>query len=124
MARTNRLILLVGAALTVWYVVVLVWALRPLHDAVPIGLDADSRPVSQTVECHDLFAATPGGGSLPVVAPPNEYTRGACATVQRHARLVFGIDTAALLLGLAALVLVRRRARRLAADEPPVLVPA
>ena len=123
-ARTNRLFLLVGAALTVWYVVVLVWALRPLSDAVPIGLDAENRPVSQTVECHDLFAATASDGSLPVVVAPNEYTRGACETVQRNARLVFGIDTAAFVLGLAVLVVIRRRALRLAADEPTVAVPA
>ena len=72
----------------------------------------------------DLFAGTASDGTLPVVAPPNEYTRGACSAVQRNARLVFGLDTAAFVLGIAALVVVRRRARRFADDEPPVAVAA
>jgi hypothetical protein len=116
--------LLVGAALTVWYVIVLVWALRPLSDAVPIGLDADQRPVSQTVECDDLFSGTAIDGTLPVVVAPNEYTRDACVAVQRDARVVLGLDTAVAVFGMAALVVVWRRARRHAADEPPVPVPA
>lgn len=123
-ARTNRLFLLAGAALVVWYVVVIVWAVRPLSDSVPIGLDPDGRPMSQTVECRDLFAGTSTDGALPIVAAPNEYTRGACSAVQRDARLVFGLDTAAFVLGVAALVVARRRAHRFAADEGSVVVTA
>jgi hypothetical protein len=37
---------------------------------------------------------------------------------------VFGLDTAVAVFGMAALVVVWRRARRHAADEPPVPVPA
>ena len=117
MARTDRLFLLAGAVLVVWYAVVVVWAIRPLTDAVPIGLDTDGRPISQTVECDDLFSGTASDGSLPVVVAPNDYTRGACSAVQRDARLVFGLDTAAAVVGMAALVAVRRRARRHAAEE-------
>jgi hypothetical protein len=119
-ARTNRWFPIVGAALTIWYVVILIWAVRPLADAVPVGLDPDGRPVSQVVECHHLFADTAIAGTLPVVEPPNEYTRGACTAVQRDARIVFGIDTAVFVLGLGGLVLGWRRVRRrLAIDALP-----
>ena len=123
-ARTNRLFLLAGAALVVWYVVVLVWALRPLSDSVPIGLDADKRPVSQTVECNGLFDGTAIEGTLPVVVAPNDYTRSACTAVQRDARVVFGLDTVAFVLGIALLVVARRRALRFASDADQVAVPA
>ena len=63
----SRWLKIVAAALTVWYLsVVFIWALRPLHDAIPIGLDPRTNaPVSKTVECNTLFESGAHDKPLP-----------------------------------------------------------
>ncbi len=50
---------LVAGGTIVWYVCILFfWALQPLSDAVPVGVDYAHVPpvfVSVTVECNSLF---------------------------------------------------------------------
>src|SRR4051812_48550562 len=93
----------VGAAI-VWYVVVLVfWALQPLSDSVPVGIDytkTPAGPASVTVECQTLFGSAPLSDQplpplkqQPPSAPPLNFQREPCALVQRQARIVFALDT-------------------------------
>lgn len=113
MTQRRRWLLTATAVLVVWFVVVLVfWALRPLHDSIPVGLDSTGAPVSQEVECNTLFDADAlAPGALPELEAPYEYTRDACTGVQSDARLVFGIDVGVTLLGLVAIALLALRGR-------------
>src|SRR4051794_2646323 len=110
-------------AAILWYVLVLVfWALQPLSDSVPVGIDytkSPPAPVSVTVDCHTLFDSSARSGEAlpplkeqPATAPPLQYQRQPCALVQRQARIVFALDTAAFLaviVGFGWLTLSRRR---------------
>jgi len=129
--RVRRWLSIVAVALVTWYMcVLLLWAVRPLSDAVPIGIDYSplarvppkpAKQVSQNVECNSLFASSPRD-SLPLpalnVQPPGydplTYARGACSAAQRDARIVFGLDTAFLIVALAGVVVIARRLR----DQP------
>lgn len=113
MTQRRKWLLTATAVVVVWFAAVLVfWALRPLHDSVPVGLDVNGAPVSQDVECTTLFDSHAiDAGALPVLEPPFEYTREACSAVQRDARLVFGIDVGVAVLALAAISLVAVRTR-------------
>ena len=107
----------------VWYVLVLVfWALQPLSDSVPVGIDYTRQPpapVSVTVECQSLFDSTPiSDEPLPPLkeqpkgAPPLDYQREPCVIVQHQARIVFAIDTAAFVAVLVGFVWLGVRRRR------------
>ena len=113
MTQRRKWLLTATAVVVVWFVAVLVfWALRPLHDSVPVGLDENKAPVSQEVECNTMFAADAlDAGALPELQPPYEYTRDACTAVQSDARLVFGIDVVVTLLVLAAIGALAIRGR-------------
>ena len=103
----RRILLLAAGAVAVWYIVILfTWAVRPLHDAIPIGNDFNAAPqrlVSQDVTCNGLFDSTAHDGPLPTLRrlKPNgdpkfqqfAYQREACTLVQRDARIVFALDT-------------------------------
>src|SRR3954452_12963344 len=110
-------------AAIVWYVVVLVlWALQPLSDSVPVGIDytkTPPAPASVKVDCQTLFdSAALGDQPVPLMkqqpptSPPLKFQREPCALVQRQARIVFALDTAAfvaVLVGFGWLTLSRRR---------------
>ncbi|MCU1393816.1 MAG: hypothetical protein JWM34_2244 [Ilumatobacteraceae bacterium] len=112
------MVLLAAGAVAVWYVIVLFgWALRPLHDSIPIGVDpATSRPVSQPVTCNTLFAGSAHDGALPTLPTllplfvgQYEYNRVACDLVQKDARIVFGLDTLGAIVVAGGLVYVALR---------------
>jgi hypothetical protein len=95
-----------------WYLVILfAWALKPLEDAVPVGVDpATGKPVSQTVECNTLFAGTAHDGNLPVLTNLNfEYNRTPCVSVQSDARKIFALDTLVAVVLVGGLVVIALR---------------
>jgi len=119
MPRGPRRILLIAAgAVAVWYIVILFsWAVRPLHDSIPIGTDFDAAPqrlVSQDVTCNGLFDSSAHDGPLPVLrvltntAAANfqqfRYQREACTLVQRDARIVFALDTLGAIVVISGLL--------------------
>ena len=133
-SRVRRPVIIAAVALIGWYVViVLAWAIQPLSDSIPIGVDHSSKKnepagkqISQEVDCNTLFAGSArDAGPLPTLPvqlkgydalqyPP----RAACSAVQRDARIVFGLDTLFLIAGLSGLILVNRRYGR----ETPLAV--
>lgn len=125
-SRVRRPVLIAAVALIGWYVIVLLlWAVQPLSDSIPVGVDRSptilvpakpEKQISKTVECNSLFAGSArDAGPLPELPvqpdkyPALEYPRAACSAVQRDARIVFGLNTAFVLVGLAGLVIVSRR---------------
>lgn len=115
-----------AGAVAVWYLVVLFsWAVRPLHDAIPVGTNPrDGKPVSQEVACNTLFAGHAHDGPLPtlptrlpIYGQQYEYNRTACTLVQRDARVVFGLDTLGALIVIGGLLYAALRSPLLA--PPP-----
>jgi len=120
MSRARRILLLAAGAVAVWYVVILfTWALRPLSDAIPVGMDytlKNPRLVSQEVDCNTLFDnRARSRDPLPELKPqplnplspqivPLQYQREACTLVQRDARIVFGLDTLGAIVVITGLV--------------------
>lgn len=126
----RRSVFLASAALVVWYLcVLLLWAVQPLSDAVPIGVDyslKSPRQVSQVVECNTLFAESARDSSpLPVLnpqpadKPPLTYSREACVDVQRDARIIFALNTVFVAVALIGVFLVVRRLGRQQPPTPP-----
>jgi hypothetical protein len=115
---------------TVWFAVVLVWALRPQTDTVPVGIDYNVAPgvaVTQDVSCTSLFRSNPVDGALPVLTPQPEgspdlgFQRPPCELVHRNGRIVLGLDIVFYLVLVGGAVVALRRGR-VVADGP--LVPA
>ncbi len=121
----SRRFALIGTfASVVWYLCILFfWALQPLTDSVPVGIDyALTQPkfVSVSVHCEGLFdSATRDQSALPVLKvqpsgkPPLGFQREPCGIVHSQARIVFAIDTAgfaAVVVCFVWLALRRRRA--------------
>lgn len=125
--RGRRILLLAAGAVAVWYLVVLFsWAVRPLHDAIPVGVNPrDGKPVSQEVACNTLFATYAHEGALPtlptrlpIYGQQYEYNRTACTLVQRDARVVFGLDTLGAIVVIGGLLYVALRSPLLAPAPP------
>lgn len=127
--RARRSLLSAAVGLIAWYLaVLLLWAVQPLSDAVPIGIDWSptvldppkaAKQVSQTVQCNNLFAGSARNSSpLPTLnpQPPKKpeltYSRGACSAVQRDARIVFALNTMFVMVAIAGLVVISRRLGR------------
>ena len=117
-----------AGAVALWYLVVLFsWAVRPLHDAIPVGVNPrDGKPVSQEVACNTLFATYAHEGALPtlptrlpIYGQQYEYNRTACTLVQRDARVVFGLDTLGAIVVIGGLLYVALRSPMLAPVPPP-----
>ena len=131
-SRARRLLLTAAAAIVAFYAcVVLLWAVRPLQDSVPVGVDFTQAKypggvlVSAKVDCHTLFSSSAGAAkTLPALTPqaaPHAqlaFQRGVCSAVHRDARVIFGFDTLLTVLLLVAIGLVFRRERHL----PPLPV--
>ena len=123
--RFRRPVIIASVALVGWYVlVVLLWAVQPLTDSIPIGVDhsvkkyePSGRQISKTVDCNSLFSGSARDDvplpALPVQPKgydPLRYPpRAACSAVQRDARIVLGLDTVFVVLALAGLFVVNRR---------------
>jgi hypothetical protein len=124
----RRAILIIAGGVTLWFVVTMaVWAMRPLHDNVPVGVDYTVQPARQTyqsVECNDVLSGTARDSSAlpalkpqPTTAPPLAYQRVPCAELHREARFVLWFDVAVVVLVWAAALLAwrwRPRSRSLA----------
>jgi len=121
----RRTIPLIVAAVTAWFAITLVvWAIRPLSDTVPIGVDYSlpaRKRVTSTVQCNTLFespvrdaAPPPSFNPQPGNAPPLAYQRNPCELVHRQAQGLFYANVAVLLLvwiGAGWFFLRGRRAR-------------
>jgi len=112
-----------GAIATlVWYTCILTfWALQPLNDSVPVGVDytrAAPASVSVSVDCNELFDSAPRDDSVPALKvqpagkPPLAFQREPCVLVQDQARMVFIFDTLGLLAVVGGFVLLALRRRR------------
>jgi hypothetical protein len=120
----RRFALIGTVASVVWYLCVLLfWALQPLTDSVPVGIDytlTQPKFVSASVHCQGLFDSAPRDlSALPVLKlqpagkPPLGFQREPCGIVHSQARIVFAIDTvafAAVVVCFVWLALRRRRA--------------
>jgi hypothetical protein len=138
MSRLSKRLVYALIALVVYAALLVgLWAARPLHDSVPVGIDysptvltppGPQRLVSQEVECNTLFdsaarddAPLPELTAQPKGRPDLAYQRTPCALVHRDARLLFGLDLLAVAAAIAVVALVWRRVRR---HEDPLLAPA
>jgi len=119
----RRTTLLIVAAVTAWFAITFVaWAIRPLSDTVPIGVDYSlpgPKPVTSTVQCNTLFessareAAPPPSFNLqPGNAPPLGYQRNPCESVHRQGQGLFVANLVVLLLVWIGAGLYLLRARR------------
>jgi hypothetical protein len=109
------------------------WAVRPLEDSVPVGIDQTAPParlVSQRVGCNSLFAGSPRPDEpLPVLTPqppgvqPLSYHRTPCLLARDQARLAFGLNIAVAALVVAAgVALLTRRHEHEAPAMPTAVV--
>jgi hypothetical protein len=131
----RRLVLAVVAVAVAWYAVVLfAWAVRPIHDSIPTGVDRNNRPIAQRVTCHTLFEGADriervvqgktltiwlNGSRLPDPASGGVYTRDPCVIPHTDAQRVFLLDTLALLAVLAGGGYAYVRLRRVPAEPVP-----
>ncbi|MGZ4672368.1 MAG: hypothetical protein ACXWBO_09005 [Ilumatobacteraceae bacterium] len=135
MSGTRRFALLSAGAAVIWYACILIfWALQPLSDSVPVGVDYTLKQpkfVSMTVDCKGLFDSSSRDGSpLPALkaqpkgSPALGYQREPCGVVHRQARLVFAADTIvflAVVSGAGWFLFWRPRSssrQRLVGDQP------
>ncbi len=136
MSSGRRTLLLLVSGITIWYVATLAfWAVRPLSDSVPVGVDytlVPARQVSVEVDCNTVFSGTARDSSplpalhvQPVTKPPTpalEFQRTPCRLVHDQARTVFFLDTfivALVLLGTAWLWGWRQRSATRASHMAP-----
>ena len=130
MSGSRRLGVLVVSIGILWYACsVGFWAVRSFDDAVPVGIDytgSAPKATSVTVKCHSLFAGAARDASplpalkpQPPTAPPLAFQRTPCSLPHRQARLVFALDSLALLAALGVGGWVLRPHRE--SSEAPVM---
>lgn len=124
MSQRTRWLSFAAAGVLVWFALVVgVWAIRPLSDTVPVGVNADRVPVTQKIRCHTLFessarddTALPTLPLSPVPLPRDvrelAYTRSACGEVHRQAQIIFAVNTLLTIVALAGIAVVALRGRR------------
>jgi hypothetical protein len=120
----RRFALIGTVASVVWYFCILFfWALQPLTDSVPVGIDYYALPspkfVSVSVHCQGLFDSAARDSSplpflkaQPVGKPPLGFQREPCGIVHSQARIVFVLDTAAFAAVVVCFVWLALRRRR------------
>ena len=107
MSGGRRAAILTVIASAGWYACVLTfWAMHPLSDSVPVGVDYTRKPpaaISMSVPCNTLFESASRGAVPPALkpqpesAPPLAYQRDPCGLVHGQARIVFAFDSALML---------------------------
>jgi hypothetical protein len=134
MIAGRRFAVIATAAAAVWYIcIVVVWAIQPLNDSVPVGVDytlKSPRAVSVSVECNNLFeGASRASSPLPTLkvqptdSPALAFQREPCGVVHRHAQIIFLLDTAGFVGVMAFSVWLTLRWRRAVPSQPdPSLV--
>jgi hypothetical protein len=130
MSSGRRSILIAAFGLLAWYAITLgFWALRPLSDSVPAGIDRRTPAAvaySQKVSCNNLFASAAQRGPLPTLpdqpAGANKlgYQRTPCASVHSQARVLFILNTAFVLAAFGGGGWLLMRHRRAMSPTPPV----
>lgn len=126
MFHLNRTARLVLGGIVLWYAATLgFWAVRPLSDTVPVGVDNTLKTpasVSVHVSCHTLFRSAPRSNSplptltaQPVGQPPLAYSHTPCVRTHSEARRLFAFDT---LCAIGAIALVLWLVRR-GGDQAP-----
>jgi hypothetical protein len=103
--------------LAVWFVVALVWAGRPVTDAVPLDpKPAPDATVPDTfeVECNS-FLSSSARDDTPPPTPPEGYSlaRTPCEGQHTEGRVLLGINLLVVVVGLALAIPTWRRRRRL-----------
>jgi hypothetical protein len=118
----GRRFAVIGAAVAVvWYFCIVVfWAMQPLTDTVPVGIDYTLKQpafVSVSVTCRGLFESAPRTGSpLPALKPQPKglpklaFQRDPCVLPHKQAQIVFAVDSAlfAAIVGCFAWLALRR----------------
>ena len=104
-----------------------IWSTRPLHESLHVGTDwtptllvppQAAKEVHVEVECNNLYASSPRSAPLPELTPqpadkpPLAYPREPCVFVHGDARRAFAIDVLVVVMALAALAYLKRRAHR------------
>ena len=133
----RRLLLATVAVLAYAGLLVGVWATRPLHDSIPVGMDYSptlasppepARLLSVDVTCNALFSSSPSGDEpLPELTaqpegfPALAFQREPCALVHRNARVLFVVNVLAVVATLTVIGLVARRLRRRSGDDVSAL---
>jgi hypothetical protein len=123
MIAGRRFALIGTAAAIVWYLCILAfWALQPLTDSVPVGVDytlTSPKAVSVSVDCNGLFdGASRDDSPLPTLnvqpkdTSPLAFQRDPCALVHGQARIIFILDTAGFAAVIAFSVWLALRWRR------------
>jgi hypothetical protein len=115
-AAIRRRALAVGLTLIfVWYMAtVLFWATRPLSDRLDVGTDYSQSPptvLTEHVSCLTLFdseprrivRALPALPAQPEGKPALAYPRPPCVSVYHQARVLFGVDTALVVVATAGI---------------------
>ncbi len=126
--RVGACTTIIGVVVALNVAILALWALQPLKDSVPVGIDYSTLalnppkaaiPVSQRVSCNSLFdSAARDGDPLPTLKeqpadrPALVYNREPCELVHQQARIVWGIDIAISLLVIAGCVVLIARPRR------------
>jgi hypothetical protein len=137
-AKARRIVLIVLGAVVAWYVViVLAWATRPLDDTVPVGnlpaweevepVPGADAPVpigvnvveTETIRCNSLFDGDALDGALPELPFPQVFNREPCTLMRSNARLMFVVDTIVLVAALVGGTVLLLRARRRREPEHP-----
>ena len=126
MAQRTRLLVLAAVVLVGWFTfITLTWAIQPLSDSMTVGKNTEGEFIVQRTACGSLFDSSPTAGQpVPVLETPEGVTpdwahpRPPCELVHEQARVLFGINVAVLLLGLAAVAIIAVRTR----SRPATLV--
>jgi hypothetical protein len=137
MSATAKRLGLAAAVIAVYFVLLIaVWAARPLHDSVPVGIDRTptnavppepEQAVFQRVECNSVIDRDARSDeALPTLKPQPEglqalaYQREPCTLVHSEARTLLAINglLVAVLLGLLAFLAMRSRLSRPSPIDP------
>jgi hypothetical protein len=130
MSSGRRSIIIAACGLLAWYAITLgFWALRPLSDSVPAGMDRrtpNAVAYSQKVSCNNLFTSAARSGDVPTLpdqpAGVNKlgYQRTPCTSVHNEARVLFILNTIFVIAAFAIGGWLLMRHRRTAEPTPPV----
>jgi hypothetical protein len=127
----GRRLALVGGVAAIWYICILaLWALQPLTDSVPVGIDVTLKTpaaVSVEVDCNGVFESASRDDSLlpPLKAQPEgepalKYQRQPCDLVHHQARIVFILDTLVFVGLMGGLGWFMLRGRRIPVNDNPI----
>ena len=115
--ESGRWLRIVVIGLVLWCVLALVWASRPITDAVPLTAPltaVEDPPKSLDVRCNSLLSSSARDDDTPLPTPPygTRFTRTPCESQHSEGRILLGLDLLAGVIGLALAIPAWRRRRR------------